>query len=875
MNRTASILGLLGRIHSFLNRFWLLFLCLAAIASISSLGLSWRHVSETAAVWRDQFQKRLEQTKAHLRQPDPVIRQNAIRLLISRDGRILESDPPGLTGLDISITDLFHQIRRLSGDRYTVLLSPDLSDGRMRVCFARQRAGRYEAAGFPPEDFFPECSGSREYILFSSASRVLYSSSPRLAGIRLPPYPVFLYEGKVCFHYSSALPDIPGVHLSILRNITPEITVTIGMLMLLLVQLILAYLGTGRIGREMDSLRSDQLLLSDIIRKLSQALDQIAESPDQCMDAMVDSLRLCLISAEKADFRFHEIREYRLMLHRALDRLADLLEKARRDTIRLSRNEKKFRSLFEAMLEGVFLLELIPSTETAARQDGSPPVIQDYRFLSLNPSAERILGQRAENLIGLPASRVFGSPPPFLDEFSSVVRERRPQSFEADLPLKQRNLPAFISAFPMEDHMLTAVVHDMSSVQEAQAERNRLEEQLIQSQKIEAVGSLAGGIAHDFNNILGVILGYGELAVMKLREGEPAVSDVEEVLKASERARRLVRQILSFSRPSSGKYGPVHLPSIIEETVKMMRASLPPSIEIRFDGMSSRAEPPENPDIQFPSVTGDETQLHQVFMNICTNAGRAMAETGGVLRIGLSHEAPSQSAKGRYWCVRISDTGTGMDDAVKERIFDPFFTTRQGGEGTGLGLSVVHGIVRKHGGMIQVESRPGEGSTFHVYLPAEERDGGTKDHEKERRIPMNGSGERILVVDDEDELLTVMTSILTSMGYRAVSRACASEALGVFLDGPNDIDLVLSDMHLPDMSGLELMAEMRKIRPGLPFILCSGNQEFQKKRESGRSGAAPGGEADFFLSKPIPMDKLGFAIRKVLEDRRPQRSPAR
>jgi PAS domain S-box-containing protein len=358
---------------------------------------------------------------------------------------------------------------------------------------------------------------------------------------------------------------------------------------------------------------------------------------------------------------------------------------------------------------------------------------------------------------------------------------------------------------------------DVTAEKQAQSDRDHLEAQLRQSQKMEAMGTLAGGIAHDFNNILGAILGYGELAQQESKPGSPLRRYVDNVMHAAERAKALVDRILGFSRSGLGERAYVHIQSVIEETLELIAASLPASIRLEKNLLVGDA-----------ALIGDSTQLHQVAMNLCTNAVHAM-EQGGILSVSLERvdltEAQLVSrgslSPGPYIRLVIKDTGVGIEPDVLERIFDPFFTTRGVGKGTGLGLSLVHGIVTDLGGAIDVHSVIGKGTTFEIWLPVT-NDVGKPAVEAARELP-RGRGETVMIVDDEPTLVALAEEMLAGLGYEPVGFESSVMALQAFRGKPERFDAVLTDEAMPDLVGTELAGEIRLLRSDVPIILMSGH----------------------------------------------------
>jgi PAS domain S-box-containing protein len=386
-------------------------------------------------------------------------------------------------------------------------------------------------------------------------------------------------------------------------------------------------------------------------------------------------------------------------------------------------------------------------------------------------------------------------------------------------------------------------------------ERKQLESQLQEAQKMEAIGTLAGGIAHDFNNILGTIIGYAEMIEMfDVPENDKVRDRLKYILASAYRAKDLVQQILTFSRRTEQDKVPVALTPILKDIIKFLRASLPATIKInaQYDADNS-------------SVLGDSTQLYQVIMNLCTNAAHAMGKKGGILEVNLSdvHSDSIDSGQqaelepGSYIMVGVQDTGDGMTPDMLDRIFEPFFTTKRRGEGTGLGLSVVHGIVKGMRGTISVHTQKGEGSLFKVYIPRYE---GWKDQPLSEKLPriVRGKG-RILFIDDEQSLVDFAREVLTGLGYEVVALTSSPEALKQFSQQPNTFDLVIADLTMPDLTGLELAEAIMGLRPDIPVILCTGFADPANAEKARKMGIAE------VIKKPFGIQEFGETIRRALD----------
>jgi len=379
-----------------------------------------------------------------------------------------------------------------------------------------------------------------------------------------------------------------------------------------------------------------------------------------------------------------------------------------------------------------------------------------------------------------------------------------------------------------------------------------LEQQLNHAQKMEAIGTLAGGIAHDFNNILAAIIGFTEMLKGRITGDSDMQRYVEHVINAGIRGRDLVRQILTFSRQGEQELKPIQLSLAIQEPLKLLRASIPSTIDIKQDIRSTSM------------ALADPTQIHQVLMNLSTNAAHSMREKGGTLGIKLSDfifssplEAPDQDMNpGTYVKMSISDTGCGIEPEIMRRMFDPFFTTKTAGEGTGLGLSVVHGIVKSHNGFITVESAKGKGSVFNIFFPKTKQDFQAINEADSTIIP--GGHECILVVDDEDALIELEKRALEKLGYTVIPKVDSREALSAFKKESNKFDLVITDQTMPHMTGVDLAKELISIRPDIPIVLCTGFSE----KVNADSAKTMGIRA--FLMKPFTIQEIATTIRNAL-----------
>lgn len=399
-----------------------------------------------------------------------------------------------------------------------------------------------------------------------------------------------------------------------------------------------------------------------------------------------------------------------------------------------------------------------------------------------------------------------------------------------------------------------AAKEDITDQLKAKDDLVQMEAQLRRSQKMQTIGTLAGGIAHDFNNILTPIFGFAHMALQGVAENSPVHSDIQHIIKAAERARDLVRQILVFGRQGeTATRSPMQLGPIVKEAAQMMRAMLPSTIEIKTKIAANLS-----------MIDGDPTQIHQILINLCTNASHAVNPTKGLIEIRVQNEVldeefchvHSQTLQpGKYVSLSVKDNGQGMAPEVIERIFEPFFTTKPVGKGTGLGLSVVHGIVNSHKGEILVESVLGEGALFRIYFPA--ISALAAEAKVEQTMEM-GHGEHVLLVDDEPENVRMETKALEHLGYRVTAFEQSPLAQEAFLKNPQQFDILITDQTMPNLSGLELSRNLLQARPGFPIILLSGYLEADIPQELKEIGLSA------FLTKPVVLADLSVAIRKAL-----------
>ena len=500
----------------------------------------------------------------------------------------------------------------------------------------------------------------------------------------------------------------------------------------------------------------------------------------------------------------------------------------------LHESEEKFRILYDLSPQSIALTN-----------------IRTGKLVNVNKKFSALTGYSKHELTSSTVTELGFYSDPDRDKFlAELEKSGEVQGLEMDFRAKNGsilNALMFAKLINIADEPLILTIFTDLTV------FKKLESRLKQSQKMETIGTLAGGIAHDFNNILSPIVGHTEILLANPTIEDSFRASLKQILAGAVRASELVKQILAFSSHASDKLEPMKLEPVICEALKLIRSTIPTTIQISQDLQSACSV-----------VKADPTQVHQIIMNLTTNAYHAMEETGGEIRVRFKeiqlgkHDLPYPDMQpGTYACLSIADTGIGMDKDISRKIFEPFFTTKKKGKGTGMGLSVVYGIVKSMGGSIQVYSEPEKGSEFKLYFPTEKKPFTEKQNHAQEETP--GGTERILLVDDEEPIITMTKTMLELLGYHVTTRLNSIEALQSFRDCPNEFDLVITDMAMPAMSGDKLSIELTKIRPDIPILLCTGFSETMTEEKSASLGITG------FLLKPIIMKDFSQKIREVLD----------
>ncbi|MFO7559486.1 MAG: PAS domain S-box protein [Desulfobacterales bacterium] len=514
--------------------------------------------------------------------------------------------------------------------------------------------------------------------------------------------------------------------------------------------------------------------------------------------------------------------------------MQDITERKRAEEA-LRESEEKFKILFENAPEAYYLHDL------------------EGNFIDGNKTAEEMLGYKKDELIGKNMLDADILPPNQIPTVTRILEkgvEGKSVRFE-EIQLKRKDgslISVEVSAIPIRlkgNKIFVGIARDIT-------DRKRLEGKFLQAQKMEAIGTLAGGIAHDFNNILSPLIGYAEMLKEDLAVDHPFRANAIEMLHAALRAKDLVKQILTFSRKSEFEIKPIKLQPIVEEALKLLRSSIPKTIDIQ-----------QHIDPGCGVINADPTQIHQIVMNLATNAYHAMENTGGKLTVTLkqTHIEQQYSAypdllPGMYAQLTVADTGIGIESSMIDKVFDPYFTTKEKSKGTGLGLSVVHGIVKECGGDIRIYSEVGKGTDIRVYIPIIEN---KVEKRVEQTDPIPGGMERILLVDDEKAIISMEQQLLERLGYNVTIRTGSIEALEAFKVNFDRFDLVITDMSMPNMDGIQLALEIKKIKATIPIIICTGFSS-QLTHEKCRALGIQG-----YVMKPVSIRELAETIRKALE----------
>ena len=589
--------------------------------------------------------------------------------------------------------------------------------------------------------------------------------------------------------------------------------------------------GLGYATEDLIGLNMKQLMAIEDHLKFDQYISRIMEqSSDQGVISLVaqdGQSRLLEFSSVIADHDSGNKAVYCLARDLTEKRLADLA---------LAESQARFKDIFETASAGMMIIE-----------DDTQAVIE------INPAAAQMFGQPAEMIKGQPINELIRSAKQ--DEIQQAAETiGDPEEWEL-LSKLDGPIPILKTMRPIEfdgrDHWVLSI-NSLQKVKEAEYIKHEMQQQLMQSQHLQAIGTLAGGIAHDFNNILFGILGYTQLAMDDAPEGSLLKSNLGEIMKGGQRAMDLIAQILAFGRRGGAEKNVVDPSPLINEALKLLRASIPTTIEMKIDIPS---------DVQ--SIYANTTQLHQVVMNLCTNAAHALQPNGGLLsvvvekiKIDTEEKSPTGDLKqGKYLRLSVIDNGIGIDRQVINRIFEPFFTTKPQGQGAGMGLSMVLGIVQDHGGAIRVSSHHGQGTRFDVFWPAVEVAG--KFDVVDETKPMAGT-EHILFVDDEFPLIQMGRQMLSRLGYKVHVFQNALEAFDFFKQNSNLIDLVITDLTMPKISGIELALRIHRTRSDLPIILCTGNAEGIDMEALSDIGVSE------LITKPILRNDLAKAIRNAL-----------
>jgi len=584
-----------------------------------------------------------------------------------------------------------------------------------------------------------------------------------------------------------------------------------------------------------------QMLLSDIIILFSMLLTVLGTTwflLARQIFTPLTSLEHTLKKISDGDYSKRVSLHMKGELASIADEFNTMIEQVELRENKIRESELKYRNLVESSTDIIFMTDI------------------EGKLMFMNHNFQKLTGYQVENFISKPFTDMF--PAWYIKISMEMLGDG----------LKGIVIPLYEVAFQKKNNTTVPVELNLTIQRDINhmpfgalgiardiTERKKLETQLQQTQKMEAIGTLAGGIAHDFNNILGSIIGYGEMMEMfDVKENTKIGDRLSHILKGAYRARDLVDQILTFSRHKDQQKKPLRLTPILKEALKFLRASLPATIRID-----------ENLKCRDDVVMADPTQIHQILMNLCTNASQAMASTGGTITVGLNqinYGELEPSARiglepGPYVKVSVADQGMGIDNAIIEKIFDPFFTTKKPNEGTGMGLAVVHGIVTNHNGAIEIKTGT-EGTTFNIYFPFMEIAPSAAAEETTGSLSLPTGQGKILFIDDEKPLVQFSKEILEYLGYKVTVKTDSIKALEIFKQTPDLFDLIVTDQTMPNMTGLDLAKKIIAIRPGLPIVLCTGFSTKITEKKALTAGIHT------YVKKPLGPRKLATVVSRIL-----------
>ncbi|HPZ09093.1 MAG TPA: PAS domain S-box protein [Candidatus Eremiobacteraeota bacterium] len=581
--------------------------------------------------------------------------------------------------------------------------------------------------------------------------------------------------------------------------------------------------------------------MDNITRSLNTDNPKFLKDLNKKRDEFGDISKLICQFFEQKKKLLYEVEERK----KATEELQKEIEEHKKTEILLRTSEKELRHLLEVAQEGVWVTD------------------NEGKTILINPKMAEILGYTVEELIGKPYSFFISKDK--IENYKLNIEKYKTEFKELYVTElihksgKKIHTSLAISPTTDEEGNYTgnlSLVTDITEQKLTEEEKRRLENQLRQSDKIRAIGTMASGIAHDFNNILVAILGYTESMLLRSPRDRIMQNNLTEIRNAAQRAINLIRQILTFSRKSEVKRMPLQIEPIVKETLKLIKRLLPPSIEIK-----------ENIKSDLVWIMADPTQIQQILINLCTNAAQSMNKKTGSIEVTLDNlnidctntDLYKNIKPGIYLRLTVSDTGVGMSPEILERIFEPYFTTKKTGEGSGMGLSVIHGIVNTYGGEITVESEVDKGTVFNIFLPSIELDNELRDNEGEK-IPFK-TGEKILFVDDEEEpVVRIIQQLLEQMGYEIIIKRSSTDALSMFYKEPDEFSLIIADELMPKMRGTQMAEEILRIKPNMPVIIITGYGELINIEKVKAMGIRE------VLIKPLTLENLVNVIRKILNE---------
>ncbi len=793
-----------------------------------------RSLIQQREIWLSQFEMKIQEIEDRLHGDIEPMSNHPYRsaLVLDRSGNVIRADPLALEGINIKSSIVFKRINTLGKYNILILVFPDLHDGKNSIYFVKKSGEEYSVRTYLPESFFP---GIPEDVILQikSGDLVLYSSQANQTGQISSSSLISLQSRRFYIVSDKQLNNSDNLNLVILLDITGSFYSVLLLIPFLIVLIYLFIRSSRRIRKELKTLDEEQSDLTRLIENLShKSLTETFDLTSR-LEGLIDSFRELKDRIGQKTFLFSEHREYLSILSSFIEDIFLLLEKVSMDSYSLKRMESYLSNVINSMPSLIFALD------------------PQWRVTQWNQEAVNRTQILREQALGCPLEQILPRLIPLKDLMEKALSSGEIQSLSHQRHSSEKGICyENITIFPLTANGAQGVVIRIDDV----TENVKLQENLMHSQKMDAIGQLAGGIAHDFNNMLGGIIG----AMEYIRPYCPTEGDVPEfidlIFEATKRASDLAKDLLAFSRKKPVSSTSVNIHYVIQSSLAILEKTLDKRITIKSNLQAERCW-----------IIGDDSQLQNIFMNLGINASHAMPD-GGELTFASENVdltqvdcsvRPFDLNPGAYISIYVRDTGTGIPKDLISKVFEPFFTTKEQGKGTGLGLAAVYGTIQRHRGSITLYSEEKVGTSFHILLPLSEN---MNNESPETDSPILEGQGNILLVDDEKIMLNTGKTLLKEMGYQVTTAANGSEALDIFSREDAEFDLVILDMIMPVMNGKDCFFKLREKNPLIPVIIASGfarEEELDLLKKSGCSG---------FISKPYRSVELSRIISHTLKN---------